>query len=122
MNRYVAVAVAMLLPVVSGGAQRLTGGVRDSATSGAISGAVVVITDSADHLLARGLTDAAGKFSLELAPTARSLRVVRIGFRPRVVALAGLATRSPTNIAMQRLSNLLSAVVVNDDRVCSTRS
>jgi hypothetical protein len=107
-----------MLPAVSA-AQRVSGTVRDSASHGVIAGAVVVVLDSVNHALARGLTDGTGHYALELTPSAAHLRVVRIGFRPHVVAMQGVMTRSPLDVNMERLSTLLTAVEVNDERVCS---
>ncbi len=112
------VCCAALL-TTSAQAQRLTGTVRDSASSGVVTGAVVVLVDAENKTIARALTNASGQYVLDLNVAARKVRVVRIGFRPRVIDIAGLSTQSPLDVRMQRLSTLLAAVEVNDDQVCS---
>src|SRR5690348_9204268 len=67
-------------------AQRLSGTVRSSAPP-VVSGAVLTIVDAAGQTLARTLSDAAGRYSLAVAPTAARLRAVKIGFRPLTVEI-----------------------------------
>src|SRR5436309_760796 len=68
--------------------QRLGGSVRESGTAAPIAGAVVSLLDTAGHATARTITDASGRYAVALSPDARTLRVVRIGFRPVTVPLA----------------------------------
>ena len=69
-------------------AQDLRGIVRDSATRAAIPGAVVTLLDSAGSVGGRITTDAQGQFRATLSGNAaRTIRVVRLGFRPREARL-----------------------------------
>ena len=65
-------------------AQDLRGIVRDSATRAPVPNAVVTLLDSAGSVGARMTTDAQGQFRAVLSGDgARTVRVVRLGFRPR---------------------------------------
>ena len=102
-------------------AQRITGIVRDTASKASLSGAVVSTLDAQSQTLARTISDASGRYSLELSTSATQLRVVRIGFQPRVVALpASSGTRQAVDVTMTKVPTLLSTMVVRDDRMCSS--
>ena len=96
---------------------QLRGVVRDGPTRAPLSGAVVTVLDRAGATTARTITDAEGRFNVGLAPTAASLRVVRIGFRPNEVALPSV-TSSPFEIVMERIPPMLNAVHVTDNELC----
>jgi hypothetical protein len=101
-------------------AQRAAGVVRDSAMREPIAGAVVSALDSASRAVARSISDAAGRYFVDLPASATQLRVVRIGYQPRTIALP--RQRGPvttTDVAMVKLVTMLSAVVVRDERLCS---
>ncbi|MEO5816484.1 MAG: carboxypeptidase regulatory-like domain-containing protein [Gemmatimonadaceae bacterium] len=103
------------------GAQRITGIVRDTASRGSLSGAVVSTLDGQSQTLARTITDAAGRYSLERPASATHLRIVRIGFQPQVIALPqSMGTLQSLDVTMTKLVTLLSTVVVRDDRMCSS--
>src|SRR5215470_14711327 len=68
-------------------AQELRGIVRDSASRQPISTVVVILSDSARKPIVRNLTNERGEFRFQLPPGARRLQLLRIGFRPRDVAL-----------------------------------
>lgn len=102
-------------------AQELRGNVRDSTTQQPIPGAVVLVLDSAGRSLARGISNDRGQFRVATATAARQLRVMRIGFRPREVAIS--PGRSPSmDIAMVPLASFLEPVQVTDVTKCSRRS
>ena len=64
-------------------AQQLRGVVRDSASGLPISGAVVTLLDTAGSLAARTMTNERGQFHATLLGNGvRSVRLVRLGFRP----------------------------------------
>jgi hypothetical protein len=64
-------------------AQQLRGVVRDSASGLAIPGAVVTLLDTAGALAARTVTNERGQFRATLLGNGvRSVRLVRLGFRP----------------------------------------
>jgi hypothetical protein len=102
-------------------AQRITGIVRDTGSIASLSGAVVSLLDAKRQSLARMITDASGRYSLDLTPSAAQLRVVRIGFQPRVLALpSSHAALLTLDVYMTKVPTLLSTVVVSDNRMCSS--
>lgn len=102
-------------------AQRVAGIVRDTALSVPLAGAVVSTLDSLRQPLGRAITDASGRYSLELSPAATQLRVVRIGFQPRIHALAmGRTGTVVADIWMTKVATLLTTLLVNDERICSS--
>ncbi|MDB4891077.1 MAG: hypothetical protein JWL61_2932 [Gemmatimonadetes bacterium] len=115
--------VLMLIALLArqASAQRITGVVRDTASQASLSGAVVSTLDAQSQTLARTITDASGRYSLELSGNATQLRIVRIGFQPRLLAVptarSAVQTRDAT---MTKVATLLSTVVVRDDRMCSS--
>lgn len=69
-------------------AQQLRGVVRDSASGLPIPGAVVTLLDTAGALAARTMTNERGQFHATLLGSAiRSVRLVRLGFRPSIARL-----------------------------------
>jgi hypothetical protein len=113
----VAVAAFVLCVAASAAhAQRVRGTVTDHITSDAVSGAVVVLTDSAGRQLSRTIADANGRFSLPGAPLVRRMRVVRIGYRPREIAVA--ANDSVVDVRMEQVPTRLAATTAVEDRVC----
>lgn len=117
-----ALAVAGLCVSISATAvaQRATGIVRDSASSGMLAGAVVSVLDSARHTVARAISNESGKYSVDLPAAAFQLRIVRLGFRPRELPLAGGGRPVQMDVRMTRVPLLLASRVVSDDRMCST--
>ena len=117
MSRLSALALLALFAAASRlGAQQLRGVVRDSARAAPLPGAVVTILDSAGVPVARAISDAAGRFVVGAPSRAARLRAVRIGYRPRDLALTG---RGDTlEIAMGRLPPMLAAVRVTDSELC----
>jgi hypothetical protein len=98
----------------------VSGVVRDTATTAPLPGAVVAVLDSLRQSLGRTISDAAGRYSMVLPATATRLRVVRIGFQPRDIALPARREGSqPIDIWMTKVPTLLLAVSVSDDRLCS---
>jgi hypothetical protein len=86
--RTVVVAVLALAAGRAIHAQQLRGVVRDSASGLPIPGAVVTLLDTAGALAARTMTNERGQFHATLLGTGvRSVRLVRLGFRPSVARL-----------------------------------
>ena len=92
-------------------AQQVFGTVLDSASQQPLPGTVILILDAQGRPAARGTTDALGKFRLSPwsgrtgGRAARSmanlrLRVLRMGFRPRELPLAGAATSGALEIGL----------------------
>jgi hypothetical protein len=101
--------------------RRLTGIVRDSASSVALGGAVVSVVDSARRSIARAITNDAGRYSMELPAQAMHLRVVRLGFEPRVVMLPrDRGALLSIDVTMLQVRTLLTTTVVNDNPLCSS--
>ena len=98
-------------------AQRIRGTLTDSITREAISGAVVVLFDSAGRNLSRSIADARGKYSVPRYPGTRTMRVVGIGFRPREVSV-GVAD-SLVDLRLEPVSALLGGVQSVENRVCA---
>jgi hypothetical protein len=103
-------------------AQSLRGEVRDSANGQPVGGAIVMVLDSAGRTLVRNLTTETGQYVVRLPPTAQRLRVVRLGFRPREMALAGLANTAALNVALSPIPTFLQAVSVTAASGCPARS
>ena len=82
-------------------AQDIRGVVRDNASTGVITGAIVIVMDSGRIMITRSLTNARGEYDLPRAPEARILRVLRLGFRPielPIPASAGPTLRLDVNM------------------------
>ena len=100
----------------SASAQRLSGVVRDSTTGAPILGAVVWASDSIGGTLARTIGDEAGRFSLLRPRGSTRLHIVRIGFRPRELALPVADTMLV--VRLEAFPALLAAVSASSNRTC----
>lgn len=99
------------------GAQQIHGVVRDSASAQPIPGAVVAVLDAAGHQLARSITSGRGAYQLPAANAAR-VQVLRIGFRPRDMAVPGGAGDRVLDVPMQALPQMLDRVLVTGRTSC----
>lgn len=101
-------------------AQRVSGVVRDSASGRGLPGAVVIIASARDEPLARTLSDARGRYTLPLTPTAARLRVLRLGYRPQIreIPVAAASADLTLDVALFPVPTLLSAVSVIDQPSC----
>jgi hypothetical protein len=98
-------------------AQRvLRGTVRDSSQALPIAGAVITIVDSSGATGARTISDANGRFAVTVPVHASTLRLIKIGYRPRTVPV-GSATSS-LELVMSRIPPILDAVHVSDRELC----
>jgi hypothetical protein len=114
----VVVAVLVGLPADLS-AQRVTGLVADSGSSAPIAGAVVAALDSVGGLVgARTLSDAAGRFVLLVSSRVTRLRIVRIGFQPREMAILDPARDGAMQIKMQRIPFMLGAMRASEHELC----
>lgn len=105
------------------GAQGVRGVVRDSASRIPVVGAVVLLLGQRGDTLARALTDLGGGFAF--APpaaggTARSVRVLRIGYAPRDRSLTA-RDGAAMEIALRRLPTLIQAVNIRAPARCPRR-
>ncbi|MFI5228869.1 MAG: carboxypeptidase-like regulatory domain-containing protein [Gemmatimonadales bacterium] len=115
-----AVAVAVGMPR-GAHAQRVVGIVRDSASRELLPGAAVTLLDANGAVLARVVSSAQGRFGASVGG-ARRLRIVRLGFRPRDVALPPLTQDVlRLEIAMSPLPTLLEPVAVRANPRCPRR-
>ena len=103
-------------------AQELRGAVVDSATRHPVTGAVIVISDSAGGVLRRVLTTDGGRFRTTVPPNARRLQVLRIGFRPRTLAVAPHEGIAQLDVAMLAIPTMLEPVRVRANALCSNRA
>jgi hypothetical protein len=115
--RRVVLFVAFFVFAHRSAAQQLRGAVRDSATNTPISAAVVTLLDAAGNPGQRTITDADGRFTLSNPSRAPRMRVVRIGYRPRDVALSAQPDASLV-IGMERIPPMLERVRVSDRALC----
>lgn len=103
-------------------AQELRGTVRDSVARQPIPAVVLIVADSAGTPIVRKLTDERGAFRMQLPAGARRLQLLRIGFRPRDIALP-----APTDgvialdLSMRMIPTLLEPVRVLDSPNCPRR-
>jgi hypothetical protein len=116
-RRAAGLALVALAAASHAEAQRIRGVLTDSATRERVPGGVVILYDSAGHGLARTISAADGQYSIGTGPTTRKLRVMRIGFHPRDVALS--ANDSVVDVALQPIPPLMRAVQSTDSRVCA---
>lgn len=103
-------------------AQAFHGTVRDSTSHQPIAGAVFMLLDSSGVVLGRRITDEQGRYGITVTGRPRWARVVRIGFQPREVRLAGAVdSGTPYDLAMIPVPTMLAAVTVRDQSHCAKR-
>ncbi|MEP6493074.1 MAG: carboxypeptidase-like regulatory domain-containing protein [bacterium] len=118
---------AATLTAASGQAQTLRGTVRDSVSGLPIAGAVLLLLDSAGAVVDRNIANERGVYALELAASARRVRVQRIGFRLRELRLPERRGESngsalTFDVVMVAIPTFLERVTVNDQGKCSKRA
>jgi hypothetical protein len=119
----IVLAIVLEAIAVSARAQHVTGVVRDSASREPVPSAVVRLFDASNRELERTITGRDGRYRLDALPSGHELRVVRIGFRPRVVRFQSAAAHDTTlDIVLAALPTLLDAVQVDDQPKCGRRS
>ena len=99
------------------GAQRVRGVVFDSALNSPIPGVVVSVLDSASRVGARTITDGQGRFNLDVPASVPKLRLMRIGYRLRDIAL-GAGRDGEIRLVMERVPPILERVQVQDTELC----
>ncbi len=115
-RRIAAVAIALLLAANLAAAQVVRGRVVESLAAAPIGGAVVWLSDSAGALVSRSITDSAGSFVLPRLRGATRFNVVRIGFRPREMAMP--VADSAIDVRLEAVAALLEGVRVYAGRGC----
>src|SRR6476646_9070259 len=109
--------------LTTAGAQQQTltvrGAVRDSASGAPVAGALLVFRDGGGTQVARAIARDNGQFSAVVASSARRAQVVRIGFRPRDVALPAAANGVATlDVNMARLATMLEPILSTASSRC----
>lgn len=89
-------------------AQEVRGVVRDSATRAPVAGVVFTVTDASGALHSRSMSGQDGGFRLAVTATARQVRAVRMGYRPRDFAVD--ASDAPIDVHMAALPTMLEPV------------
>ena len=98
-------------------AQQVRGVVHDSTAGTPLGGALVTQLDSAGRTGARAITDAEGRFVITVAPKTARLRVMRIGYHLRDVALP--ANRAePVDVMLAHLPPILEVTRVTGSELC----
>jgi hypothetical protein len=114
------IALACGLASVAG-AQQIRGTITDSTTRQTVSGAIVMLLDSAGTSVARTIADETGAYVLPFRDAGRRLRVQRLGFRPAIVPLpAPRGSQVRVDIAILPIATYLQAVSVSAS-ACSSR-
>jgi hypothetical protein len=103
-------------------AQEVRGVVLDSASRQPIGGAVVVLLDANLRDVGRLVASSAGTFTLRSSIPATRLRVLRLGFRPREVALPTSSNAPRFEILMTALPTLLEPQRVVEQSKCPRRA
>jgi hypothetical protein len=118
-----ALAATSLACPASVWAQQLRGTVRDSTSGQPISGAVIVLFDSAGAMRGRNITNERGEYRLAVPASVQRVRVLRIGFRARDITLPRAAgDMTQLDIAMAPIPTLLAPVQVQSAASCPRRS
>jgi len=116
-------AIALAVLPIRGFAQELRGAIRDSASRRPIAGVVLLLLDSAGTTLGRNITNEGGEYRIALVPAIRSMRVQRIGFRPRTVTIPRVESGvTNLDVSMLALPTFLEPVKVVDRLNCPKRS
>lgn len=125
LTRWRLALVATLLSVSSAltlVAQSVNGTVTVAGTSQTVPGAVITATTPTGEIVARTLANQRGQYTLVVPDRATQLRVLRIGFRPRLVPLAAMRGRSTTqDVSLAMLETMLDVFEVRDNTSCAPR-
>jgi hypothetical protein len=102
--------------------QQLRGVVRDSSSGTPVPGVVVYAYGDERAIVGRALSDEQGRYRILLSAPVRSARAMRIGFRPREVAIPSVGGDVTLDIALTIIPTLLERVqVVGDASACPRR-
>src|SRR5262245_3978179 len=114
--------LALLLGSSTAGAQQLRGVVRDSASQTPLPGVVLLLLDTSGRVSARSITSEDGGYLISLTPSIQRLRILRIGFRPRELAIPEMVDGSARlDVSMAAIPTLLTGVTVIDQPNCPRR-
>lgn len=93
--------------------QVVRGTVTDSVSRQPVPGAVVTVLGAADAAIARAITSERGAFTVLVPDSAVRLRIVRIGFRPRIVVAPSRGAAVTLDVRMERIPTLIEPVRVD---------
>lgn len=103
-------------------AQEVRGTVRDSASRQPIAGAVLLLMDSARSVIGRNISNERGEYRIALSGGVRRMRLLRIGFRQREVAIPpAVSGVSQLDVQMVAIPMLLEPVRVQVNAACPRR-
>lgn len=103
-------------------AQSVSGTVTVVGTRQSVPGAVITATTPTGEVVARTLANQRGQYTVVIPNSATQLRVLRIGFRPRVVPLPGTRERSATlDVSLAMLETMLDVFEVRENSSCTPR-
>ena len=119
--RFAASLLLLALPLRGSAAQQIRGVVSDSAAGTPVSGAVVMLLDASGAALARTISNQSGDYALSAAGTPVTLRIRRLGFRPRDIALT-TPLPSRLDLRISRVPTLLQPVRVAVAPNCPKRA
>ena len=109
--------MALALAARTGAAQVLRGEVRDAESKAPISGAAIVVRDSARNTVGYARTRDDGAFSLRVARSAKFVQVVRVGFAPESLSAPAFdIDTTNVSIEMTRVVVRLTAAVIEAER------
>jgi hypothetical protein len=123
LSRLAWISLVLLAVARSAIAQFVHGTVTDSVARQRVEGAVLMLLDASGTALGRTISNERGEYRLVIRHGARAMRVLRIGFRARVIPLS-LDTASDTqiDIRLSRLPTLLESVHVEANPMCPRQS
>jgi hypothetical protein len=120
--RALSTTCAMLLVARVAIAQELRGTVHDSTSRQPIPGVVLMLLDANGAVLGRNITNERGDFRVALSTGIQRVRFIRIGFRPREVAVPSVENGiARLDVAMRALPTMLEAVRVSANAKCQRR-
>src|SRR5579884_637084 len=114
---------ALVFAAAPAGAQELRGTVRDSTSGHGIPGAAVLLQSADGRTVGRNITNERGEYRVALAAGATRVRVLRLGFRPRELAIpAAVDGVAHLDVTMLAIPTTLDAVQVSANASCPRRS
>ena len=116
-------SIAVVVASRAAAGQELRGTVRDSASRQGVPGAVIMLLDSAGQVLGRNITNERGEYRVALNGAMHRARFVRIGYRPRDVAIPVSPPPSDQiDVTMSPIPAFLEPVRVTVNPNCPRRS
>jgi hypothetical protein len=118
LQNWLGIATLVVTPVATR-AQEVRGTVRDSTSGQPVSSAVIALYDANGVAVGRNVSNERGLYRIQVSAPAVRAHVVRLGYRPRDIALrAGL---SVLDVVLARNLTMLEAVLVRASPKCPQR-